>query len=68
MPIELNIEKKHGKNSDLVQDKEAFQNACKEYAETQIAKQMEIITLLLVMTLYLEPQQDRITLLSEHIH
>ena len=41
LPIELNIEKKHGKNSDLVQDKEAFQNACKEYAESQIVKQME---------------------------
>ena len=41
LPIELNIEKKHGKNSDLVQDKEAFQNACKEYAESQVVKQME---------------------------
>ena len=41
LPIELNIEKKHGKNSDLVNDKEAFQNACKEYAESQVVKQME---------------------------
>ena len=40
LPIELNVEKKHGKNSDLVQDKESFQKACKEYAETQINNQM----------------------------
>ncbi len=41
LPIELNVEKKHGKNSELVQDKESFQKACKEYAETQINNQME---------------------------
>ena len=41
LPIELNVEKKHGKNSDLVQDKESFQKACKEYAETQINNQMD---------------------------
>ena len=41
LPIELNVEKKHGKNSDLVKDKESFQKACKEYAETQIKNQMD---------------------------
>ena len=41
LPIELNVEKKHGKNSELVQDKESFQKACKEYAETQINNQMD---------------------------
>jgi isoleucyl-tRNA synthetase len=39
LPIELNVEKKHGKNSDLVKNKETFQNACKEYAESQINNQ-----------------------------
>ncbi len=41
LPIELNVEKKHGKNSELVQDKESFQKACKEYAEKQINNQMD---------------------------
>ena len=41
LPIELNVEKKHGKNSDLVRNKEAFQKACKEYAESQITKQLD---------------------------
>ena len=41
LPIELNVEKKHGKNSELVKNKESFQNACKEYAETQIDNQLE---------------------------
>ena len=36
LPIELNVEKKHGKRSELVQDKKKFQEACKEYALTQI--------------------------------
>ena len=40
LPIELNVEKKHGKNSELVKNKEAFQKACKEYAESQINKQL----------------------------
>ena len=40
LPIELNVEKKHGKNSELVKNKESFQKACKEYAETQINKQL----------------------------
>ena len=39
LPIELNIEKKHGKRSELVQDKKTFQEACKEYALTQIESQ-----------------------------
>ena len=39
LPIELNIEKKHGKRSELVQDKKSFQEACKEYALTQIENQ-----------------------------
>ena len=38
LPIELNVEKKHGKNSELVKNKESFQKACKDYAETQINK------------------------------
>jgi len=41
LPIELNVEKKHGKNSDLVKNKESFQKACKEYAETQINNQLD---------------------------
>ena len=40
LPIELNVEKKHGKNSELVKNKEAFQKACREYAESQINKQL----------------------------
>ena len=32
LPIELNVEKKHGKRSELVQDKKRFQEACKDYA------------------------------------
>lgn len=39
LPIELNIEKKHGKRSELVLDKKSFQEACKEYALTQIENQ-----------------------------
>ena len=41
LPIELNVEKKHGKNSELVKNKETFQKACKEYAESQINKQLD---------------------------
>ena len=41
LPIELNVEKKHGKNSELVKNKESFQKACKEYAESQINKQLD---------------------------
>ena len=41
LPIELNVEKKHGKNSDLVKNKETFQKACKEYAESQINNQLD---------------------------
>ena len=39
LPIELNVEKKHGKRSEIVQDKKKFQEACKEYALTQIDNQ-----------------------------
>ena len=39
LPIELNIEKKHGKNSDLVKNKETFIKACREYAQSQVNKQ-----------------------------
>lgn len=39
LPIELNIEKKHGKNSDLVRNKETFIKACREYAQSQVDKQ-----------------------------
>ncbi len=41
LPIELNVEKKHGKNSELVKNKESFQKACKEYAESQINNQLD---------------------------
>ena len=41
LPIELNVEKKYGKKSDLVKNKESFQNACKDYADSQITIQME---------------------------
>jgi isoleucyl-tRNA synthetase len=41
LPIELNVEKKHGKGSDLVRDKKLFINACREYAQTQVDKQRE---------------------------
>ncbi len=39
LPIELNVEKKHGKRSEIVQDKKKFQAACKEYALKQIEDQ-----------------------------
>ena len=39
LPIELNIEKKHGKNSDLVKNKDTFIKACREYAQSQVDKQ-----------------------------
>ena len=41
LPIELNVEKKHGRRSEVVSDKKLFQQACKEYALTQIGKQKE---------------------------
>ena len=41
LPIELNVEKKHGKNSELVKNKESFLIACKDYANTQIDNQLE---------------------------
>ncbi|MDA7786949.1 isoleucine--tRNA ligase [Gammaproteobacteria bacterium] len=41
LPIELNVEKKHGRRSEVVSDKKLFQEACKEYALTQIDKQKE---------------------------
>tara|TARA_B100000575_G_scaffold294309_1_gene309407 strand:+ start:524 stop:3295 length:2772 start_codon:yes stop_codon:yes gene_type:complete len=40
LPIELNVEKKHGKNSKLVMDKQSFQLECKKYAESQINNQL----------------------------
>ena len=39
LPIELNIEKKHGKNSDLVKDKATFIKSCREYAQSQVDNQ-----------------------------
>ena len=39
LPIELNIEKKHGKTSDLVRNKQSFIKACREYAESQVNQQ-----------------------------
>ena len=41
LPIELNIEKKHGKKSEIVQDKNKFIKACRDYADTQVENQME---------------------------
>ena len=41
LPIELNVEKKFGKKSDTVQNKQEFQKACKEYAQSQINNQMK---------------------------
>ena len=39
LPIELNVEKKHGKGSDLVRNKKSFIKACREYAQSQVDKQ-----------------------------
>ena len=39
LPIELNVEKKHGKDSDLVRNKTLFIKACREYALLQIENQ-----------------------------
>ena len=41
LPIELNVEKKHGRGSDLVRDKTTFIKACREYAQSQVNKQKE---------------------------
>ena len=41
LPIELSIEKKHGKNNALVKDKRKFLEACRKYAETQISNQKD---------------------------
>ena len=38
LPIELNVEKKHGKVGDKL-DAKAFRQACREYATTQVALQ-----------------------------
>ncbi len=40
LPIELNVEKKHGKPGQKL-DVNAFRKACREYAESQIASQSE---------------------------
>ena len=37
--IELNVEKKHGKTSDLVRNKQSFIKACREYALSQVNQQ-----------------------------
>ena len=39
LPIELNVEKKFGRDSDTVKDKSKFIAACREYAITQIENQ-----------------------------
>ena len=39
LPIELNVEKKYGKKSDLVKDKKSFIKACREYAQSQVDTQ-----------------------------
>ena len=39
LPIELNVEKKYGKKSDLVKDKKSFIKACREYAKSQVDTQ-----------------------------
>ena len=39
LPIELNVEKKYGRDSDTVKDKTKFISACREYALSQIENQ-----------------------------
>ncbi len=39
LPIELNVEKKFGRDSDTVKDKSKFISACREYALSQIENQ-----------------------------
>ena len=39
LPIELNVEKKYGRNSETVKDKSKFISACREYALSQIENQ-----------------------------
>ena len=39
LPIELNVEKKYGKKSDLLKDKKSFIKACREYAQSQVDAQ-----------------------------
>ena len=39
LPIELNVEKKHRKNKELLRNKQDFIKACKEYALTQVENQ-----------------------------
>ena len=39
LPIELNVEKKFGRDSDTVKDKSKFISACREYALSQIQNQ-----------------------------
>lgn len=58
LPIELNVEKKHGKRSDIVSDKRQFQKACKEYAITQIDKQREDFIRLGVLGEWNNPYQS----------
>ena len=41
LPIELSIEKKHGKNNALVKDKKQFLEACRKYADIQISNQKD---------------------------
>ena len=41
LPIELNVEKKHRKNKELLSNKQEFIKACKEYALTQVENQRE---------------------------
>ena len=58
LPIELNVEKKHGRRSEVVSDKKQFQKACKEYAVTQIEKQKEDFIRLGVLGEWDKPYQS----------
>ena len=58
LPIELNVEKKHGRRSEVVSDKKKFQKACKEYAVTQIEKQKEDFIRLGVLGEWDKPYQS----------
>ena len=58
LPIELNVEKKHGKRSELVQNKKMFQEACKEYALTQIDSQKKDFIRLGVLGEWENPYQS----------
>ena len=58
LPIELNVEKKHGKNSDLVKNKQEFIAACKKYALSQVEKQRDDFIRLGVLADWFNPYKS----------